>query len=308
MAFVACSDDTIEEMVEVEITEVSDLTLRKGQAMIINGSNFSPVKEENIVMFGAVQAEVTKASVSEIETIVPNDATSGTITITANNQTVTVGEFGLMPTIETVLVEGGTYDKGCYEHVTSETVESFNIGVYEVTNEEYAAFLNDYVNENDDVLVYDDLIYGLTFDGNEWIVVDNKEQFPVVRVTQDGANKYAEWYGGRLPTDNEWMFAAIGGNQTNGYLYAGSDSPSVGWFSNNATSTNEVGLLLPNELDLYDMSGNAAEWVSGADITLRGGDWASYHSDDTLPCGSGITGFEITHTVRHGLRIVTDIE
>ena len=68
----------------------------------------------------------------------------------------------------------------------------------------------------------------------------------------------------RLPTEAEWEFAARGGKKSNGYRYAGSNNANdVAWYlSNSGMTTHAVGSLAPNELGLYDMSGNVWELCS----------------------------------------------
>lgn len=95
----------------------------------------------------------------------------------------------------------------------------------------------------------------------------------------------------RLPTEAEWEYAARGANRSHGYKYAGSDDVAdVGNVLN--TTTLPVGSLQPNELNLYDMSGNVDEWVwdffgyytsepqtdpkgpeEGSEHMYRGGSW-----------------------------------
>ena len=68
----------------------------------------------------------------------------------------------------------------------------------------------------------------------------------------------------RLPTEAEWEYAAIGGKNSKGYLFAGGASIyDVGWFKlNSDSSTQPVAQKLPNELGIYDMCGNVSEWCS----------------------------------------------
>ena len=145
-----------------------------------------------------------------------------------------------------VFVEGGTFQMGSNSDynempVHTVTVSSFYMDKTEVTQAEYRKVM-----------------------GKNPSKFSGCDDCPVENVSWHDANEYAKKVGKRLPTEAEWEYAARGGSKSKGYRYSGSNQlDAVGWYYDNSNDrTNPVAQKLPNELGLYDMSGNVYEWCS----------------------------------------------
>lgn len=197
-----------------------------------------------------------------------------------------------------VLVEGGTFDMGnvnvdsfavqdcmteqdtysCPAHKV--TLDNYYISKYELTQEQWKAFfpLDDKCTEMEDKKAMDKLSWE-----DATLYATKLSEITGINIS--------------LPTEAQWEYAARGGKESKGYIFAGNnfDITEIGWTSfDDLSSAHEVGGKLANELGLYDMTGNVSEWCldyyapypsspqnnpcgpkQGGEKVYRGGDYLS---------------------------------
>ncbi|MBO4574283.1 MAG: SUMF1/EgtB/PvdO family nonheme iron enzyme [Bacteroidales bacterium] len=191
-------------------------------------------------------------------------------------------------TFEMLAVEGGTYKRGCLTGdcpedknslVQDVTVGNYYMGKFEVTQDLWKAVMG----FNPSTWVGDDL----PVDSVSW----NACYDFTMRLSKLTGQKF------RLPTEDEWEFAARGGNKSNGFKHSGSDNPDeVMWYFRNSgdkylkwkkedqlikklkkagCKTHPVGQKAPNELGFYDMSGNVSEFCldNAKNVSRYGETW-----------------------------------
>ena len=246
-------------------TSRQTVTISEGQTASISGSLTSPTSSSN--------ANVLSSSSSS--------PSGNTITIPVKN--------GI--SIEMVKVEAGSFNMGATPEMENPydsekpvhrvtLTNNYYVGKYEVTQALWQAVMG----SNPSNFKGDDL--------------------PVETVSwndcQDFISKLNAMTGKRfrLPTEAEWEYTARGGKKSRGYQYSGSNTlDDVAWYyGNSGNKTHVVGTKLPNELGIYDMTGNVREWcqdrydsyssspqtnptgaASGSGRVCRGGRW--YYSD-----------------------------
>jgi len=185
---------------------------------------------------------------------------------------VTGGEFAM----------GDPFDEGPGNEINKHQVRlsDFSIGKYEVTNFQFAKFLEKYGSNKvksgefaGEIMIYP-VDGGLKFFQGQWKPDVGFEYNPVIGVTWFGANEFCKFIGGRLPSEAEWEYAARNQGEKvrfgNGLDFALSTQINFNGNSDktftyadkgeNRNRTVNVGGFSPNQLGIFQMSGNVWEW------------------------------------------------
>ena len=235
--------------------------------------------------------------------------------------------------IQTVLIPAGMFIMGSPESEVNRypnetqypvTLTAFRMSKYEITNTQYAAFLNAksigstgrYATKGygTQTLIYAHS-WGLTYSGTQWMPATGYENHPVINVTWYGATEYATFIGGTLPTEAQWEYACRAGTTTPfntgdfltnlqaNYYWQYPYNGGTNTVTNFPADTQTVGTYAPNAYGLYDMHGNVWEWCSdwygtypttaqtnptgtttGSSRVIRGGCWSDYAQNCRSAC------------------------
>ncbi len=178
--------------------------------------------------------------------------------------------------VEFVFVPGGTFEMGdVWGDSYSEdekpshpvTVSDFWMTRHEITNMQYCEFLNQMGNQFEGGATWLDLTDSdclIRKSGGLYVPKKGYEEHPVVETTWYGARAFAEWLGGRLPTEAEWEYAARAGGRPIRFPNGAALNHRYANFSgvdgqDEWRLTSPVGRFAPNALGLCDMAGNVWE-------------------------------------------------
>ena len=191
--------------------------------------------------------------------------------------------------------------------VHSVYIDAFYMDEYEVTNAEYAAFLNAKGKHTESGKTW--LHIGSTRARIEYVAgvyraKGGYENHPVTYVSWYGAVAYSKWKGKRLPTEAEWEKAARGNLSGLTYPWGNTIDSSKANYGGNIGDTTAVGEYTANGYGLYDMAGNVWEWCLDE---YNGGFYAVSPSQNPLSGANSIewildnyTGVESSRVLRGG--------
>ena len=197
-------------------------------------------------------------------------------------------------TFKMVFVKGGTFLMGSYsgdddeKPVHSVTVSDFYICEFEVTQALWQEVMGTTVYQQRDKANTTWPMCGVGANYPMYYVHHSEAEEFCRRLNQRLRGQLTDGYSFALPTEAEWEYAAKGGIKSKSYMYAGSNfvSDVAYYYDNSSGTTHQVGSKKPNELGIYDMSGNVSEWCA---------DWYGTYgsSSQTDPRGSSTGSYRV---------------
>jgi formylglycine-generating enzyme required for sulfatase activity len=191
-------------------------------------------------------------------------------------------------------IKGGTYTPLYGRDSLQVTIANFKMDVYPVTNQEYLEFVtkNPKWKKSKVIRLFTDESYLISWESD---ITLGKSQLPKAAITNISwfaANDYCESQGKRLPTIDEWEYAAMANEKSpdarrlkdyNEYI--------LGWYEKPKTFNNEVGSTFKNYWKVYDLHGLVWEWTSDFNSVLVSGESRKdVDNDSNLFCGSAAIG------------------
>ena len=234
---------------EVFIDNISVGKTPMSFSKLIPGKHQVNIKHEGYYDFES-SVDVTDKKVSVIDEVLAKSCD-----IERGNNKVTITTKGV--SFSLIKVESGSFQMGGTNEQGKGKTDEFP--VHRVTLSDYYIGETEVTNELWSIIM-----------GTNPSINFSQPTHPVNNVTWYDCQKFVNRLSAltglhfALPTEAQWEFAARGGNKSRGYTYSGSNKiKEVGWFKGNSGGTLKlVKQLKPNELGIYDMSGNAYEWCS----------------------------------------------
>ncbi|WP_097046917.1 formylglycine-generating enzyme family protein [Flagellimonas pacifica] len=193
-----------------------------------------------------------------------------------------------------VSIKGGTYIPLYGRDSLKVTISDFYMDVYPVTNNEFMGFVKKFPKwqKSEVKKLFADAGYLMNWKSNTTLGDNQALNAPVINISWFAANAYCECQGKRLPTIDEWEYAAMANEEMpdarklktyNEYI--------LGWYERPKTFNNIVGSTFKNYWGVYDLHGLVWEWTSDFNsVMVSGESRKDVDNDSNLFCGSAAIG------------------